>query len=85
MLLVDEASMLSVILFHKLDYVARVVRERQQEWFVGIKLVFAGEFCRLPPFSPQKVTDGFVFNLYSSRHRRKSQRKSPSTVHHATS
>ena len=56
-LIVDEVSMMTPEFLEKLDAVARHVRKRPDIRFGGIQIVFAGDFCQLPPVSSTK----FVF------------------------
>lgn len=46
-LIIDEISMLSAELFDKIEYIARVVR-RKNEPFGGIQLILSGDFLQLP-------------------------------------
>ncbi len=48
-LLVDEVSMLDAILFDKLDYIAKTVRNCPVKPFGGIQLIMVGDFYQLPP------------------------------------
>ncbi|KAF7367213.1 ATP-dependent DNA helicase PIF1 [Mycena sanguinolenta] len=47
-LIIDEISMLDGVLFDKLEYIARYVRECERP-FGGIQLVISGDFFQLPP------------------------------------
>jgi len=47
-LIVDEISMIDGILFDKLEYIARFIRENNKP-FGGIQLILSGDFCQLPP------------------------------------
>jgi ATP-dependent DNA helicase PIF1 len=58
LLIVDEISMMTPEFLEKLDHVARRVRKRHELRFGGIQLVFAGDFCQLPPVSRATDTDG---------------------------
>jgi len=49
LLIVDEVSMMSPDLLEKLDAVARRVRRRAESPFGGLQVLFAGDFCQLPP------------------------------------
>ncbi len=51
LLIVDEVSMMTGDFLEKLDLVARRVRRKPTERFGGIQVVFAGDFCQLPPVS----------------------------------
>ena len=46
-LIIDEISMLSPVLFDKLEKLARVIRDNTMP-FGGIQLVLTGDFCQLP-------------------------------------
>ena len=46
-LIIDEISMMSPVLFDKLEKVARMVR-RSTERFGGIQLIITGDFLQLP-------------------------------------
>lgn len=48
-LIIDEVSMLSAELLSKLDRVARVVRDRPNDRFGGVQLVFCGDLLQLRP------------------------------------
>ena len=54
-LIIDEISMLSPVLFDKLEALARRVR-RNEKPFGGIQLILSGDFCQLP------CIDGFSRN-----------------------
>jgi ATP-dependent DNA helicase PIF1 len=47
-LIIDEISMLTPILFEKLDAIGRHIRQNQQI-FGGIQLILSGDFFQLPP------------------------------------
>ncbi|CAK5280080.1 unnamed protein product [Mycena citricolor] len=51
-LVIDEISMIDGVLFDKLEYIAREVRECQRP-FGGIQLVISGDFYQLPPVPDQ--------------------------------
>lgn len=53
-LIVDEISMLSPELFDKLEYIARVVREKDTP-FGGIQLILSGDFLQLPVVGSDKL------------------------------
>ena len=59
LLIVDEVSMMTPDFLEKLDLIARRVRKRPAQKFGGIQIVFAGDFCQLPPVSRAEVQ--FVF------------------------
>lgn len=46
-LIIDEISMMSHVLFDKLDSVARLIRGTMRP-FGGIQLILSGDFCQLP-------------------------------------
>eukprot|EP00727_Mastigamoeba_balamuthi_P006975 m51a1_g2899 putative dna repair and recombination protein pif1 (681) ;mRNA; f:463991-469006 len=48
-LLVDEVSMMSKLLFDRMESLARKVRNRRNEPFGGLQLIFVGDFHQLPP------------------------------------
>ena len=60
LLIVDEVSMMTPELLEKLDLIARRVRRNPTEKFGGLQIVFAGDFCQLPPVS-QASELSFVF------------------------
>ncbi|KAL4068373.1 ATP-dependent DNA helicase PIF1 [Scleroderma yunnanense] len=47
-LIIDEISMIDGVLFDKLEYIARILRNDDSP-FGGIQLVISGDFCQLPP------------------------------------
>lgn len=49
LLIIDEISMMTPELLEKLDLVARRIRKRPEKPFGGLQVVFAGDFCQLPP------------------------------------
>ena len=59
-LVIDEISMLSPILFDKLEEVARTVRHNEEP-FGGIQLILSGDFCQLPCIK----SDNFCFEANS--------------------
>jgi ATP-dependent DNA helicase PIF1 len=48
-LVIDEISMISGVLFTKLDEIAREIRGKPDEPFGGIQLICVGDFYQLPP------------------------------------
>ena len=48
-LLVDECSLVSCELLSELDSALRFAKERGDEWFGGITVIFAGDFYQYPP------------------------------------
>jgi ATP-dependent DNA helicase PIF1 len=67
LLIVDEVSMMSPDLLEKLDAVARRVRRRAETPFGGLQVLFAGDFCQLPPVvrgvSGETTVPRFCFEL----------------------
>lgn len=67
LLIVDEVSMMSPDLLEKLDAVARRVRRRAETPFGGLQVLFAGDFCQLPPVvrgvSGETAAARFCFEL----------------------
>ncbi|KAH7446036.1 hypothetical protein KP509_01G034200, partial [Ceratopteris richardii] len=66
-LIIDEISMIDGELFHKLDYVARVVRRMNGEelhplCFGGLQLIVTGDFFQLPPVKPPNQRKFFAFD-----------------------
>eukprot|EP01130_Rhizamoeba_saxonica_P012760 TRINITY_DN5416_c0_g1_i2.p1 TRINITY_DN5416_c0_g1~~TRINITY_DN5416_c0_g1_i2.p1 ORF type:complete len:472 (+),score=78.37 TRINITY_DN5416_c0_g1_i2:169-1584(+) len=57
-LIIDEISMINPVLFHRLDRIARDIRNDKRP-FGGIQLVLCGDFLQLPPVkNKQKVPPG---------------------------
>lgn len=54
-LIIDEVSMLSPLLFEKLNYIGQKIRQSDRI-FGGIQLVLTGDFAQLPP-----INSGFMF------------------------
>jgi ATP-dependent DNA helicase PIF1 len=46
--IVDEVSMLSALLFQKLNYIGQIIRKNTSP-FGGIQVIFSGDFYQLPP------------------------------------
>jgi ATP-dependent DNA helicase PIF1 len=46
--IVDEVSMLSALLFQKLNYIGQILRKNTRP-FGGIQIIFSGDFYQLPP------------------------------------
>jgi len=61
LLIVDEVSMMIAEFLETLDLVARTVRKRPDTKFGGLQIVFAGDFCQLPP-----VTSGSLKYVFES-------------------
>lgn len=47
--LIDEVSLLSLINLADIDHALRMAKEKPNEWFGGIIVIFAGDFCQYPP------------------------------------
>ena len=54
-LIIDEISMIDAAFLHKLDGIARVVRQTPHVPFGGIQLIFSGDFFQLPPVDVEQV------------------------------
>ena len=61
LLIVDEVSMMTPEFLEKLDLIARRVRKRADAKFGGLQLVFAGDFCQLPPVNKGDAEAAYVF------------------------
>lgn len=57
-LVLDEISMLSPILFEKLEFIARNIRGNERP-FGGLQVILTGDFCQLPPVE----TDLYCFQI----------------------
>lgn len=65
----DEVSLIGAQLLCQIDHALRFAKERQDEWFGGINVIFAGDFYQYPPVgstplytpikpnAPQKASD----------------------------
>lgn len=62
LLIIDEISMMTPELLEKLDLVARRIRKRPDLPFGGLQVVFAGDFCQLPPVQKGSEELRFVFD-----------------------
>ncbi len=51
-LIIDEISMLDAVLFEKIEYIARKMKEKEVP-FGGIQIVMCGDFYQLPPVSKE--------------------------------
>jgi len=49
LLIVDEISMMTPDFLEKLDLISRRIRKNPTAKFGGLQIVFAGDFCQLPP------------------------------------
>ena len=66
LLIVDEISMMTPGLLERLDYVARQVRKQPDTRFGGLQIVFAGDFCQLPPIGSATAMFAFESPLWST-------------------
>ena len=57
-LIIDEISMIDAAFLHKLDSIARAVRQTPRLPFGGIQLIFSGDFFQLPPVDVEQVRGG---------------------------
>lgn len=64
LLIVDEVSMMTPELLEKLDLVGRRIRKRHDLPFGGLQVVFAGDFCQLPPVT--KGVSGEITFVFES-------------------
>lgn len=60
MLIVDEVSMLSAVLFEQLEAIARHFRQNSN-FFGGLQIVFVGDFAQLPPVDKTNSKVGMLF------------------------
>jgi len=51
LLIIDEVSMMTPEFLEKLDFIGRRIRRQPETRFGGLQLLFAGDFCQLPPVS----------------------------------
>ena len=69
-LVIDEVSMMSPLLAHQIDVIARNIRgyagrmapEREKP-FGGLQVVFVGDFFQLPPVLPRGAEKTFIFEV----------------------
>jgi hypothetical protein len=47
--LIDEASLLSAELLSEIDSALRYAKEKPNDWFGGINVIFSGDFYQYPP------------------------------------
>lgn len=66
LLIIDEISMMMADFLEKLDFVARRIRRKPDLRFGGLQLVFAGDFCQLPPVSTGTIHYVFESPIWSS-------------------
>jgi hypothetical protein len=48
-LLVDEVSLLSILLNSELDHTLRYAKEHLDAWYGGLHVIFSGDFYQYPP------------------------------------
>jgi hypothetical protein len=48
-LLIDEVSLLSLQLLAQIDHALRYAKERPDQWFGSVNIIFAGDFYQFPP------------------------------------
>jgi len=48
-LFVDEVSLIGAQLLAQIDHALRYAKEKENEWFGGINIIFAGDFYQFPP------------------------------------
>ena len=65
LLIVDEVSMMTPDFLEKLDLISRRIRRNPQGKFGGLQIVFAGDFCQLPPVQKEGTDMQFVFQCPS--------------------
>ncbi|CAG8473287.1 3699_t:CDS:2 [Diversispora eburnea] len=63
-LIIDEISMLDGILFDKLEFIARRIRNSNQP-FGGIQIIVTGDFFQLPPIANANTKVKFCFEVAS--------------------
>jgi ATP-dependent DNA helicase PIF1 len=61
LLIVDEVSMLSGDVLHKIDCTARACRKRPNESFGGVQVLLLGDFAQLPPVTRHRAVYDFCF------------------------
>ena len=66
LLIVDEISMMMADFLEKLDFVARRLRRSPDKRFGGLQIVFAGDFCQLPPVSKETIHYVFESPIWST-------------------
>tara|TARA_B110001452_G_scaffold259586_1_gene256118 strand:- start:4 stop:2529 length:2526 start_codon:yes stop_codon:yes gene_type:complete len=69
-LIIDEVSMLDGGFFDKLESMARMLRDRPDEPFGGIRVILCGDFYQLPPVGLEQQGNGlsFLFEASCWRH-----------------
>ena len=65
-LIIDEISMMLPLFLETLDQVARQIRKQPDVRFGGLQIVFAGDFCQLPPIGSTISTFAFESPLWST-------------------
>lgn len=53
-LIIDEVSMVSYLMFDRMNQMAKVARDEPDLPFGGIQLIVFGDFCQLPPVLPHQ-------------------------------
>lgn len=61
LLIIDEVSMLSLKLFIILDLIAKRVKQKRDQPFGGMQIIFSGDFYQLPPVGNENDPDSFKF------------------------
>ena len=61
LLIIDEVSMLSLKLFIILDLIAKRVKQKRDQPFGGMHIIFSGDFYQLPPVGNENDPDSFKF------------------------
>ena len=61
LLIIDEISMLSGDVLHKIDCTARACRKRSTESFGGVQVLLLGDFAQLPPVTRHCAVYDFCF------------------------
>lgn len=54
-LIIEEVSMMGLELFEKLDTIGKIVRERFEQPFGGLRIIALGDFLQLPPVNAEWV------------------------------
>jgi hypothetical protein len=74
LLIVDEVSMVGTAQIGRMDKILRMLRERQDEPFGGVTVVFMGDFYQLPPVGLPSIASDVL-------HYRQAQRQPFQDVH----
>ncbi len=56
--LIDEVSMVSLALLGEIDHALRYVKEKSDEWFGGVMMIFSGDFYQYPPVGGAALYSG---------------------------